>query len=242
MINVTVLGSGSKGNCYVFESKNSCLLVEAGIKLSEVKKAIGFNVSKICGCIVTHEHKDHSGYIGEYLRNGIKCYTSGGTIEALGIESSYLCKIAPYVSFSLADWRILPFNTKHDCTEPFGYMLNNRQCGNILFATDTFYLPNTFKNLNNIFIECNYSKEILDNNNINDSLKKRLFGSHLSLDTCIKALKANDLSNVDNIVLIHLSDNNSNAAAFKNAVEAATGIPTIIADKGIKIQLGVFGK
>lgn len=239
MIKLTVLGSSSKGNCYIFEADNSCIVVEAGIKLVEVKKALNYNVSKICCCVITHEHKDHSKYVGEYLQNGIKCYTSKGTKDALGIDNPYLCEISPLIDFTINGWRILPFNTKHDCKQPYGYLINNNDCGNILFATDTYYLPNTFKNLNHILIECNYSKEILDNNtNITESLKKRLLSSHLSLDTCIGALQANDLSKVENIMLIHLSNDNSNAELFKSSVEKATGIPTVIANKGVVMYLG----
>ena len=105
-----------------------------------------------------------------------------------------------------------------------------------MFATDTYYLPNTFKGLNHILIECNYSDELLGNDGIALSRKKRLLTSHLSIDTCIGALRANDLSNVQNIVLIHLSNDHSNAADFKTRVENETGIPTTIAEKGVVIH------
>lgn len=237
---VKILGSSSKGNCYLFETANTCLIVEAGISISEVKKALNYNMSKILGCIITHEHKDHSKYIKEYLKCGIKCYTSQGSIEALEINSPFLCKITPLVDFRLDSWRILPFITKHDCRQPLGYLINHRECGTVLFATDTYYLPNTFKNLNNIFIECNYSAEILKNSNIDNSLKKRIISSHLSLETCINALMANDLSKVENIVLLHLSDNNSDEKLFKQKVQEATGKIVYIANRNVEIKLGGF--
>lgn len=237
---VKILGSSSKGNCYLFETANTCLVVEAGISISEVKKALNYNMSKILGCIITHEHKDHSKYIKEYLNCGIKCYTSKGTIDALEINNPFLCEITPLVDFRLDSWRILPFNTKHDCRQPLGYLINHKKCGTVLFATDTYYLPNTFKNLNNIFIECNYSTEILKNSNIDDSLKKRIISSHLSLETCINTLKANDLSKVENIVLIHLSDNNSDEKLFKQKVQEATGKIVYIANRNVEIKLGGF--
>ena len=210
---VKILGSSSKGNCYLFETANTCLIVEAGISISEVKKALNYNMSKILGCIITHEHKDHSGFIKEYLSCGINV-------------------VKPLSMFSIGEWKILAFNTKHDCREPLGFLLNHKECGTVLFATDTYYLPNTFKNLNNVFIECNYSAEILKNSNIDDSLKKRIISSHLSLETCINALKVNDLSKVENIVLLHLSDNNSDEKLFKQKVQEATG--------KIEIKLGGF--
>ena len=36
-----ILGSSSKGNGYVLEAKNEALIIEAGVKLLEAKKAIG---------------------------------------------------------------------------------------------------------------------------------------------------------------------------------------------------------
>ena len=234
---ITVLASGSSGNGYLLENDTSCLIIEAGVKLSEVKKALDYNINRVCGCVITHEHKDHSGYIKEYLRNGIKCYMSAGTAEALNIDSPYLQKIAPKIAFKIGGYKILPFHTKHDCKEPMGYLINHKECGNVLFATDTYYLPNTFKGLNHILIECNYSDELLGNDDIALSRKKRLLTSHLSIDTCIGALRANDLSNVQNIVLIHLSNDHSNAADFKTRVENETGIPTAIAEKGVVIAL-----
>jgi hypothetical protein len=58
----------------------------------------------------------------------------------------------------------------------------------------------------------------------------------MSLDTCIETLRMNDLSAVNNIVLIHLSDSNSNAEAFQAAVREATGKTVHIASKGLDIN------
>lgn len=50
------LGSSSSGNCYILENENEALIIEAGINLSEVKKALNFNISKIRGVLISHEH------------------------------------------------------------------------------------------------------------------------------------------------------------------------------------------
>jgi phosphoribosyl 1,2-cyclic phosphodiesterase len=51
-----VIGTGSKGNCYLLKSSNECLIIEAGCKLIEVKKALNFNIQNIQGMLVSHEH------------------------------------------------------------------------------------------------------------------------------------------------------------------------------------------
>lgn len=206
--------------------------------MSEVKKALDYNISKVVGCIITHEHKDHCKYIKEYLQNGIKCYASRGTVDGMQVDSPYLHKITPIEPFLVGEYNVLAFNTKHDCSEPVGYLIHIAEVGNMLFATDTYYLPNTFRHLRHILIECNYSDEILSVSEANASRKKRLLSSHMSLTTCIEALRANDLSEVETITLIHLSNDHSKADEFKATVERETGIPTYIADKGLEICLG----
>jgi ribonuclease BN (tRNA processing enzyme) len=59
----------------------------------------------------------------------------------------------------------------------------------------------------------------------------------MSLETCKEFLQANDLSQVKDIALIHLSDSNSDAERFKREDEGLTGKPTYIASKGLEIEL-----
>ena len=57
-----VLGSNSLGNCYILENKDEALIIEAGIKFAKVKESLNYNISKIVGCLVSHEHNDHAGF------------------------------------------------------------------------------------------------------------------------------------------------------------------------------------
>lgn len=51
-----IIGSGSSGNGYILESENEALLLEVGVKVKDMKRSIGWNISKICGCLISHEH------------------------------------------------------------------------------------------------------------------------------------------------------------------------------------------
>ncbi len=51
-----VLGSGSSGNCYILHNETEALIIEAGFPFMEVKKALDFNISKIQGVVISHEH------------------------------------------------------------------------------------------------------------------------------------------------------------------------------------------
>ena len=39
---LNVIGSSSKGNCYLLEASDGILIIEAGIPAVEIKKAIGY--------------------------------------------------------------------------------------------------------------------------------------------------------------------------------------------------------
>ena len=221
-----VLGSSSSGNCYLFQSEKTgeVLAVEAGVKFNKVKKVLDFNLNSIVGCIVSHEHGDHAKCVGDFINACIPCYMSQGTKHALGFSSSYWAKgLLPFEQVVINGFRVIPFPVQHDAAEPYGYLIRHEECGTVLFATDTYFLKYKFPGLNNVMLECNYSKEILDANFTDGRIDKkryeRTIKSHMSYDNCLLTLQANDLSQVCNILLLHLSDNNSNATEFIHGIE-----------------------
>lgn len=236
-----VIGSNSKGNAYLLESNNEALLIECGVNFSKIKEAVNFNISKIVGCIVTHEHQDHCKAMKDVMSAGINVFATKGTFSSLGMATGHRSKpIDQQGEFRIGGFKVMSFDVKHDAEEPCGFMINHSETGNVLFLTDTYYSPYTFRNLNNIIIEANYSKKIVEkkreSGSLPDFLRNRIFKSHMSLETCIDALKANDLRFVNNIVLIHLSDGNSDEKYFLNEVKNATGKNVTVADAGIEID------
>ena len=57
------------------------MILEAGINLEKVKKALDFNISSIVGCCVTHEHGDHAKYVLQYLNARIPIRMSPFTLK-----------------------------------------------------------------------------------------------------------------------------------------------------------------
>ena len=52
-----IIGSSSAGNCYILQSEdNSSLIIEGGVNLKDVKKVLNFDISKVAGVIISHEH------------------------------------------------------------------------------------------------------------------------------------------------------------------------------------------
>jgi phosphoribosyl 1,2-cyclic phosphodiesterase len=236
-----VLGSSSHGNCYILESDSEALILEAGVKFAEVQHALNFNIGKVVGCLITHEHKDHAGHILTFPRF-VDVFCSRGTADSAGIgEKSKIHTISASKQFAVGTFKIIPFATKHDAAEPLGFFINHAETGNVLFATDTYYLPCTFAGLNNVLIECNYRLDILERNIesglIPAAMRSRIVQSHFSYEHCLQALQSNDLRAVNNIVLIHLSGGNSNAEEFKQGIRKATGKNVHIAESGLELLL-----
>lgn len=241
-----VLGSSSQGNCYLLESEDETLIIECGISFKEIKKALYFNLRNVVGCLITHEHGDHSKAMQDLLRAGIAVYTSAGTSKAILKEKGIIepCNrlnpIQSLKSFNIGNFMITPFDVKHDCAEPLGFIIHHKDTGDILFATDTYYIEYRFKNLSHILIEANYSIDILQkniDNGLRESVASRLLCSHFELGNVKEFIKANDNPNLKNIVLLHLSDGNSNAKEFKEQIEKLTHKRVEIADKGLEIEL-----
>lgn len=233
MINIKTLASGSKGNAYLIDDGVSQLLIECGIKYKDIQVALNFDTKRVVGCLLSHEHKDHSKGLKDVLRAGIDVFMSRGTAEAEGIKHHRINIVENKKQFKVGTFTILPFDVEHDVNEPFGFLIANEQGDKLLFATDTYYIKYKFTGLTHLMIECNYSQTILDDN-INTGvvpqvMKRRLMQSHFSLENVIEFLKANDLSKVDEIHLLHLSDTNSNETEFKNKIERVTGKRVIIA-------------
>ena len=236
-----VLGSSSRGNGYVLQNESEALVIECGVSVLEVKKAVAFNVSKIVGALCSHEHGDHAKYASTFLYNRINVWMSYGTMKAINPKGGFLpLLLEAGKTVKIGNFSVLPFGVKHDAAEPLGFLINHPETGNVLFITDSYYSPYRFEGLNNILIECNYSTEILQRNieagKIPLAVRNRTLQSHMSLETCLETLEANDLKAVNNIVLIHLSDGNSNAYEFQREVHRATGKTILVAEKGLSIN------
>jgi phosphoribosyl 1,2-cyclic phosphodiesterase len=227
LIEITALASSSKGNCYHITDGKTPLLIEAGIKFKDIQRKLNFQTSNIAGCLVSHEHGDHSKSVNEVMRAGINCYMSKGTAEAIKATGHRVKHIQSKKQFNIGTWTILPFDIQHDVAEPLAFLLTNEAGDKLLFASDTYYIKYQFKGLTHIMVETNYSLEILNENIRNGivppSMKNRLLRSHFNLENAKDFFRANDLSKVQEIWLLHLSDNNSNADLFKREIAELTG-------------------
>jgi len=238
-----VLGSSSSGNGYILlDSSGEALVIEAGIKLLDLKKALNFRINMVAGCLISHSHNDHARHASEYQKTGMSLYMGVETRQQLFKEKQYynIKELKEKEQIVVGPFWIKPFLLAHDVAN-FGYLIHHYESGLICFLTDTHYCPFTFKGLNNILMECNYSLDILDKNTSQGYIpllvRNRVIYSHMELQTVKDFLQANDLRKVNNIVLLHLSQGNSDQKQYIKDIRELTGKSVHIADRGLKIDL-----
>lgn len=233
-----ISGSSSKGNSYALQSDSGeILLIEAGIHLREVKKAIGYKTSKVVGCIVSHAHGDHAKYIPEYLKAGINVSSNDEVAEKYpGVDT-----MSENITFRFGDFGVTPFPVEHDAKN-FGYLIHEPSYGTIFFATDCYNLHFVIRGCKTYLAECNYSDAILDkavaDGKTPRSQADRVRLSHMSLEHSIAWLKECDAEHcAKQIILIHGSARHLNPIIAVNKFQQVIGVPTYYAKSGEIINL-----
>lgn len=230
-----IIGTGSSGNAYVLRAGGSALLLDAGLPIRQLIRAVP-DWKCLDGCLITHEHGDHAKSAEAVAQMGVKTYCSEGTAEAIRSDGCLtpLNAVQMLSAISVGEFTVLPFETQHDAAEPCGYLIRHDPTGEVsLYATDTYYLKHTFPGVHYWIVECNYIDEVIDgqqeDGELTAALRHRLKKSHMSLRRLLDALRANDLSKTRTIVLVHLSDERSDERAMVKAVKEVTGLEEVIA-------------
>lgn len=226
-----ILGSSSSGNGYILEVGKDILIIECGFRLRDVYRKIGFEANRIKGVIVSHSHGDHAKYISEYIQQGFPIMCPDNLIDEYKINiSQRINEDNPFV--------VVPFNLEHD-VPCYGYLIYHKDFGKIVFATDTFAIPCEFSDVRLAMIEANYSDQILKQNlrsgEVHMSHGLRIIRSHMEINYSIRALQR--IKNLERVLLIHLSSQNSNADEFQKTVKSELGVPVDVAQANMTLTL-----
>ena len=227
---IEALASGSKGNAYMVSDGETRVLIECGVPIGKLRQLTGFKLSKMQGVLVSHRHEDHCRALLGCISAGVDAYAPQDVFDHKGARGSRCRPAEPLKPFRVGTFSALPFECHHDC-ECYGYLLHSMATGERLwYFTDTYMVTERFEGVTHIMAECNYSAAALDESVsmgwFPAELKERVARTHMSIDNLLKLLAANDLSQVKEIHLIHMSESNSRAESFKAAVESQTGKPT----------------
>lgn len=227
------LGSGSSGNCYLLSTETETLILDCGIPIMEIKKGLNFDLLKVVGCVVTHSHKDHSLSAKDFENMGIPVFKPYENKEPINLNGWN----GTIQAFDLTDKDGKFMHTNADGSECpcYGFLITHPDLGRMLYITDTELVKWRFKDINHILISCNYQKKYIDDENL--AKRNHVFRGHMELETVKEFIKANNSGSLQNIVLCHLSNDNSNPEECKAEVEKVAKCPVYVARKGLEIEL-----
>lgn len=209
---IKILATGSKGNCYHVSDGVTELLIECGIRYTDIIRGLDYSVGNIGAVLVSHAHKDHSLCAAEMAEMGFEMLMPEMTAIALGLEFHPCVALAVQSKqYNVGTFGIVPFPLVHcnsdgsPCVN-FGYLIaSSATREKLLFATDTAYISNRFKGLTHVMIEVNYTDGTLDEGYVPEAERRRL-KSHMSLDTATEFLESTDRSRLKAVYAIHASE------------------------------------
>ena len=218
-IGVSLLSSGSSGNCTVIHSGEQALLIDCGISFKQVKEAMaqsGLDPAWIKAIMITHEHSDHIGGLSVTSRHlGVPIYATQRTAAAIHRarpkeEFAAMTVISPCSDFSVAGFNVRAFPVQHDADDPMGYVVT-KESTKIGVATD-FGAPSQMTNFqlkdcNTLVLESNYDLNMLAASTRTWELKQRILGpfGHLSNLDCAALLEKLLTEHTSNLLLAHIS-------------------------------------
>lgn len=232
MSKLTVLNSDSSGNSYIIQSNDKYLLIEAGVNIREVIKGVKFELRKVAGVIVSHSHGDHSKYIPDFLFMGIPVYSNKDVAEKYKrVETMHTCK-----KYDIDGFKIQCIGVPHN-VPCYSFVIDTPENERILFITDTSCFKYRVKGVNILMCEANYSGYIMEKNAGEGKFSSSANRNHLSIDQAIDIIKRHDTTDLQNILLLHLSAGNSDAEMFKDMVKNETLCNCLVADAGVELEL-----
>lgn len=237
---VSVLASGSKGNCSYIETTHTKILVDLGMTTLYVEKkleSLGINAIDIDGIILTHTHIDHINGLRVFTKKyNTKVYLTEKMLK--DIKEIFDLKNYEIINedFKIKDLEIQIIKTSHDASDSNGYIFKAND-KTISYITDTGYINKKYKekleNKNIYIMESNHDIKMLQNSNKPYYLKQRILSDrgHLSNEMCSKYLKQYVGKDTKKIILIHLSHENNTEEKALNTLKENLNFDNVIISK-----------
>lgn len=229
------LGSGSRGNAALIESGDTCIMLDCGFSAKETQSRLtrlGKRGEDISAIVLTHEHSDHVNGVGAVARKfDLPVWMTSGTLRAIESRAGRLPKIELFNlhhAFAIGDIVVEPFPVPHDAHEPsqFVFTAGGRRLG-VLTDTgcSTPHIERVLSGCHALILECNHDREMLLNGDYPPSLKQRVAGDrgHLDNETAAEILRNLDHSNLEHLVIAHISEKNNTEYLARLAVSNALG-------------------
>lgn len=231
---LTCLGTGSSGNCYLLQADNGeTLILDCGIPIKEIKKGLNWNIKDVVGVLCTHKHLDHSKSVLELCKAGFHTVvpylisSKSETFEC-GMKKSNF-KIDTF-ALTTIDGSWTHTNANGEPCPIYGFLITHKEMGRMLYITDCELIKWKFKDINHILLGVNYDKDLIDKDNTGKA--NHVFRGHLSIDTACDFVKANYSDSLQNVIMCHLSSENSDRDSFiEKMKKVACGASVDVAER-----------
>ena len=234
---MTVLASGSKGNCAIIASSRTRLLVDAGLSCRETLKrmaAAGEDPQSLTAILISHGHSDHVAGLPVLARKlKIPVYMTGATHETWGRQcgkkQTHLDRLELFSSghsFHIGDIQVMPFTIPHDAADPVAFTF--RVDGvKLAIVTDLGYMPASvrdhIRDSDVLMVESNHDLEMLRVGPYPWSVKQRVMSrvGHLSNAALAEFFSSDYDGTAAFVVLAHLSEQNNHPEIARDTAERA---------------------
>ena len=236
------VNTGSQnGNCYILENDTEALILDAGVRYNDVLKALDYNISKVAGVLLTHEHGDHIKCFKDLIRAGIKCYGSDELQESLRtITGELITGLQEKKAYRIGNFSVIPMKVPHDGTDCVAYIIEFGE-EKLLYATDFSYLPYrlTSWKINHWLIECNHIQDLVDKS---EAKYEHSIRGHSELSTVKEIISVNKTPEMRNIILCHLSEGWSDEKRMKVEIQETAGkwVRVEVAHAGLELPLSRY--
>lgn len=225
MMEISVIASGSNGNCCLIEDKTTAILVDAGksgIEIESRMEKLGKGLEDVNAVILTHAHHDHIAGAGVISRRyNIPIYMtkdvySGAKFRLGNIERK---TFSVNKAFKIGSLKIKPVHTSHNVSS-CSFVINK-----FGIFTDTGIVTKQMElevpKLNSILLESNYDIDMLINGHYPAFLKQWIMSDqgHLSNIDASSLIKKKG-KNLSLVLLGHLSGNNNTPEVAGNTFES----------------------
>lgn len=216
------LYSGSSGNSIFISSKDTKILIDAGVsakKIDEGLASIGENADDLSAIFVTHEHIDHIKGLRVFAtKHNIPVFAERDVLDSMiesGNVTDKMTADAISDNMELNGVEIIPFYNSHDSVKCVGYRFNLSDKRSIAVCTDTGYVTDSAREAllgtDLVFLESNHEIRMLQNGTYPYNLKQRIMSirGHLSNDACAEFAKELVENGTTRLCLAHLSRDNN---------------------------------
>lgn len=215
---LSVLASGSKGNCTYIGTDHVNILIDVGMSCLYIErslKRLEVSPDEIHGILITHTHLDHINGLRVFLKkHPTHLYIS----KMIYKDLQKIIDITDYTivdtAFDIDTLHIDIFKTSHDAPDSNGFIISD-SASSLAYITDTGYINRKYHqmltNKDYYIIESNHDIELLMNGSYPYPLKQRILGDigHLSNKSTAEYLTKFVGPKTKGIILIHLSEENN---------------------------------